>query len=280
MPDDDPQADPFASRGWALIRHFLDPSELQQTIADVSNVILLPRQSCMNRQGNDLIPLRWNDTIIARILHSPPRVQRLRDLLRARDLRWLSGYVSSKAPCSPTLWWHQDWWCWNHPISFRRSATQVAVLCYLSDTSEKNGALRVLSGSHLKSVPLHRQLPQPHGEEADQLPLDHPAMADVREQTTLSVKAGDAVVLDYRLLHGTHANDTSRRRDCILLSFLPNWHALPLELKAHLIAHPALPDEAEVSASLASYADVLPHFVGTTADVVINRLPPATFDIA
>jgi hypothetical protein len=32
------------------------------------------------------------------------------------------------------------------------------------------------------------------------------AMRDHPNQVTLSVRAGDAVVTDYRLLHGTHAN--------------------------------------------------------------------------
>jgi hypothetical protein len=69
----------------------------------------------MNRPGNDLIPLRWNDGIVARILGLRQRMRLLRDLLRANDLKWLSGYVSIKAAHSPALWWHQDWWCWDIP---------------------------------------------------------------------------------------------------------------------------------------------------------------------
>jgi ectoine hydroxylase-related dioxygenase (phytanoyl-CoA dioxygenase family) len=232
----------------------------------------------MNRPGNDLIPLRWNDGIVARILGLRQRMRLLRDLLRANDLKWLSGYVSIKAAHSPALWWHQDWWCWDHPISFRRAPTQVAVLCYLTDTNETNGALRVLPGSHHKSMPMHGQLPEPHGECANGLPLHHPAMRDCPDQMTVSVRAGDAVVLDYRLLHGTHANGTPQRRDCILLSFIPNWRALPSELKAHFAMHPALPQDGEASSRLASgYADLLPSFAGTPKSLAVNRVAPAIF---
>jgi hypothetical protein len=269
----------FESSGWDIIRGFLDPSELALIAATLEEVRVLPRPSCMRRPGNDLIPLRWRDAVVARFLGARRRVQRLRDLLRAPDLKWLSGYVSTKAPHSPALWWHQDWWCWDHPISFARSAAQVAVLCYLSDTSERNGALRVLPGSHHKSTAIHAQLPEPHGEYANGLPLDHPAMRDSPDQITVPVQAGDAVVLDYRLLHGTHANETSDRRDCVLLSFIPNWRGLSVDLKAHLIAHPALPDASETAHPAVGYADLLPRFAGTSAPLRINRLPPPTFNV-
>src|SRR5262249_36631084 len=143
-------------------------------------------------------------------------------------------------------WWHQDWWCWDHPISFELAAPQTAVLCYLDDTNERSGALRVFSGSHHASTPIHSELPAADDVDASGLPADHPAMGNFPGQRTLSVHAGDAVALDYRLLHGTHANDGPRRRDCILLSFIPHWAGLPPDLKAHLVMHAAQPgtDEA------------------------------------
>src|ERR1700730_16627382 len=252
----------FESAGWGVIRGFLDSSELGAVAASLNEVLLLPRPPCMTRPGNDLIPLRWSDAIVTRILGSKKRVQRLRDLVEAADLKWISGYVSTKAPRSPALWWHQDWWCWDHSISYRRSAAQVAVLCYLTRTNGRNGALRVIPGSHHKSTSMHGQLPEPHGSYANGLAFDHPAMIDNQAQITVSVQAGDAVVLDYRLLHGTLANNTPNRRDCLLLSFIPNWRMLPPELKAHLILHPALPDERETSELEGSYFDLLPRFGG------------------
>src|SRR5262245_16501395 len=91
-------------------------------------------------------------------------------------------------------------------------------------------------------------------------------------------RAGDAAVLDYRLPHGTHANE-GPRRDCILLSFIPDWTSLPPELKAHLVMHSAQPgiDEA-AAAGACDYADLLPTSAGA-ASLAINRCPPATFNV-
>lgn len=155
----------------------------------------------------------------------------------------------------------------------------MAVLCYLTDTDESNGALRVLSGSHHRSMPLHAYLPTPHSDEADRLAHDHLSMTDSTGQTTVAVRAGDAIVLDYRLLHGTHTNRTSHRRDCILLSFILDWFGFPDELKAHCTLHPALPSvEERASTASCAYANLLLHYAGTPASLKINRVAPQTFE--
>lgn len=246
----------FETNGWGVIPGFIDAHERALVKASLQDALAHPRPACMSRPGNDLALLRWNEPAVATILGSAQRIRRLHKGLGMGDLKWLSAYISSKAPYSPALWWHQDWWCWDHPVSFQRAATQVAVLCYLTDTDTTSGALRVLPGSHHRSTPLHRHLPEPHGDDANQLTSDHPAMADDAGQITVSVRAGDAVVIDYRLLHSTHANKSPARRDCILLSFIPNWAALPEELKAHCTMHPALPDGQEAASAMqCSYAD-------------------------
>lgn len=271
----------FVSKGWSLLSGFIDHQERAALASAVSETLTAPGPSCMNRPGNDLVSLRWCDPIVRLFLGSREGMDRLRNSLGARDLKWISAYISSKPPLSSALWWHQDWWCWDHPVSFRPASPQVAVLCYLSDTGEENGALRVLPGTHHRSVPLHAVLPEPHGLEADALPADHPAMADQPDQVTIPVRAGDAVVLDYRLLHGTHANGSGQRRDCVLLSFLPDWAGLPAELKAHLIMHPALPEPGELAAApeLAE-PDLLPSSTEPPASLRVNRRAPARFAAA
>jgi ectoine hydroxylase-related dioxygenase (phytanoyl-CoA dioxygenase family) len=126
-------------------------------------------------------------------------------------------------------------------VSARPAAAQVAVLTYLTDTDERNAALRVLPGSHRGAA---------------------------GEPFTLSLRAGDAVALDYRLLHGTHANATPRRRDCLILNFAPAWSALPEDIRGHLIQHPALPGDGERAA-----APWLPRYDGPRRDLPLNRTP-------
>jgi ectoine hydroxylase-related dioxygenase (phytanoyl-CoA dioxygenase family) len=211
------------------------------------------------------------------LLSCGQRFKRIAIASHADDLRWISGYVSVKSPRSPPLWWHQDWWCWDHPASFQRAASQVAVLSYVKPTSRLNGALRVLPGTHCQSGAIHAALPDLNGNAAENLPLDHAVFQDQPGQVTIELDAGDAVMVDYRLLHGTHANDTDFRRDCVILNFAPSWLALPDEMRGHLICHPALPRDDEVVSASCRATKVLPTFGGTRASLSLNRNAPKVF---
>src|SRR3954465_8199227 len=195
--------------GFTLIEGLLEADELPFLRAEVDRVLDDPLPPGCERPHNTLAPLAWGDPVVERVLAPRERRDVLAAALRAHDLRWISGYVSVKDAQSEALQWHQDWWCWDHPVSFRAEATQVAVMIYLSDTSPRTAALRVKPGTH-------------HGSET-------------HEPVTLAMRAGDAVACDYRLLHGTHPNDAEARRDCLILNFAPSWSSLPDEIRAHLI---------------------------------------------
>jgi ectoine hydroxylase-related dioxygenase (phytanoyl-CoA dioxygenase family) len=165
-------------------------------------------------------------------------------------------------------------------VSYRAEAAQVAVLCYLTDTTSSNGALRVLPGTHRHSVPLHAALPEAHTREAGELDPREAAMRDHPEQVTLEVRAGDAVVTDYRLLHSTHPNSSGERRDALLLSFTPSWAGLPADLRAHLVRHPALPTGDERPEPGAWPTGLLPSFEGQPRDLELVRVAPREFSMA
>lgn len=266
----------FARTGYAPLKGFVGQDELATINLEVDRLARAPHDASCRRPHNTLLPLRWNDRLVELILESPDRVKGLRTVVEATDLRWISGYISIKEAHSEALWWHQDWWCWDHPASFQQAAPQVAVLCYLTGTDRDTGALRVLPGSHLKSTALHAVLPEAH--ESDRSPdVNHAAMRDHPEQITLGLNAGDAVVLDYRLLHGTHPNRRGSRRDCLLLSFAPSWRDLPEDLRGHLISHPAQPTVGERPRY--GTTALLPAFSGPRKDLPLNRVPPAEFSI-
>lgn len=270
----------FVREGFVVLKGFLDKCEMAQVRTLVESLLCFPHELACTRPHNTLIPLRWNDPVVQQFLMSARRVQALVDALGADDLKWISGYISIKEAYSPALWWHQDWWCWDHSVSYQREAPQVATLCYLTDTSIQNGALRVLPGSHLRSTPIHAILPEAHSHGAGDLESGHAAMTDLPGQVTLSLKAGDAVVTDYRLLHGTHGNASSTRRDCILLSFTPSWQRLPEDMRAHLIDHPAQPSENEFPQTPTLVSSLLPTFSGLRRSLPLNRNAPSHFDIS
>jgi ectoine hydroxylase-related dioxygenase (phytanoyl-CoA dioxygenase family) len=192
------------------------------------------------------------------------------------DLRWTSAYVSIKDPRSGALWWHQDWWCWDHPVSYRREAAQIALLCYLQDTTVRTGALRVLPGSHTASTRLHGVLPEAH-RDPHAVSTGNVALEDQPDQVTLELRAGDAVLLDYRLLHGTHPNASACRRDCLILNFTPSWRGLPDDIRSHLIAGFSFPHEANRADAEAVLGQVLPSYDGIQRDLDLTRDAPAAF---
>lgn len=269
----------FRREGYARLDGLLDAAEVAALRDDVERGFRAPAGPACERPHNTLLPLRWNDAIVGRVVGSEARVERVREAIDAADLRWISGYVSRKEPRSAALSWHQDWWCWDHPVTGRAAAPQVALLAYLTATDDRNAALRLLPGSHHASTPLHAVLPEAHADEAAELPATHPAMSDQPGQVTLELEAGDAVVIDYRLLHGTHANATDARRDCVLLTFAPAWRGLPADVRGHLIRHPALPLDGERPPAGSWAARLLPSHDGPRRDLPLNRAAPARFAI-
>lgn len=268
----------LAGDGFALLPRFAGPAALAVLGGAVAARLDRAGDGACERPHNTLVPLCWDDPVVSLLLGNRQRRARVRSSAAAEDLRWISGYVSLKEARTPPLWWHQDWWCWDHPVSLRARPPQVALLVYLCDTGPENGALRVLPGSHRRSAPIHALLPEPHAEEAGLLDPAHPALADLPGQCTLSLRAGDAVLLDYRLLHGTHANAGATRRDAVLLSFTPSWRGLPGDVRGHLIDHPALPRDDE-AATATWQAELLPRHGGPRATLPLNRHAPRTFAI-
>lgn len=272
----------FARDGFLALKGCVAPSEREAIRSDIDTLLLAPHEPSCSRPNNVLLPLRWCDTTARILLASGRRVQAIRDAVGAIDLRWISGYVSIKEANSGPLAWHQDWWCWDHPVSFRRPAPQVAVLFYLTGTDREHGALRLLPGSHLRSSAIHAGLTAAQAGVVDQLvELGNLAFTDHAEQVTLEAMAGDAVVIDYRLLHGTHANASELRRDCVIVNFAPSWRDLPEDVRAHLISHSALPGPGEATPSWPSWeSTLLPRYDGIRRDLRVNRSAPAEFEVS
>ena len=263
--------------GYAVLSRLLSRSEVRALRKPIRGLRATRAVGACERPNNTLVPLRWHDAPIVRVLNDEARVRRIRIASGGTDLRWISGYFSIKDPHSGPLWWHQDWWCWNHPVTRRVRAAQVALLCYLDDTSVSTGALRLLPGSHLESTAIHAVLPGAHRGEAHRSEPGDPVGADQPGQVTLELRAGDAVLLDYRLLHGTHPNTAEHRRDCLILNFAPSWRRLPEDVRAHLIGGLALPNECEREGAVATLGDLLPRYEGAQRDLVLVRDAPTAF---
>ena len=147
------------------------------------------------------------------------------------------GYVISKPPKSPRLFWHYDWFAWNDPGAFDVRPQQVFFMYYLTATAPANGCLRVLPGSHRRHHPLRDQIGNPHSEELSRaLDLSLPAFSTQPDEVDVPVCAGDLVVGDSRMLHAAHANGSDEWRTVITLWFQPDFAGLPERVQAQMVA--------------------------------------------
>ena len=186
---------------------------------------------------------RWKSqgSLIALADHPPfaalvayPGFQAMFDRLGLDDTRFSSGYVISKPPGGPALFWHQDWWGWRHPISRTGRIAQIALFLYLTDTTRENGCLRVIPGSHRRPHPLHDIIDAHDPALAAVENPDDPAYAPHPDEVDVPVSAGDVVVVDARLVHGAHPNRSGRERTNITLWWHPHYPDLPPEIRARL----------------------------------------------
>ena len=149
--------------------------------------------------------------IMARLIAYPPMLQALAGL-GFPDPKWGSGFIISKPPKSPPLFWHQDARFWNDPISYTPRTIQCFLMIYLVDTTRHNGCLRLIPGSHLKRHRLHDALPDAHTDDLSRADdMTNLAFQRAEGEVDVPVKAGDVVMGSARLLHAAHGNRSDQR---------------------------------------------------------------------
>lgn len=217
----------------------------------------------------------WNDPDFAELIAWSPALEALRSMGYDRPT-FSTGFVISKPPHSPPLFWHQDWWGWNHPHSYTPNPQQLFLMYYLVDTTPENGCLRVISGSHLKRHPMH-DLPVAHTQEIRKAEdVSNPAFQDHPDEMDVCVKAGDLVIGDSRLLHSARANTTDERRTVITLWYHPIFYDLPEEMQAHLGGRDRGANERAKdwpAAARARVQHLLPTYEGEVEPLEWNRTP-------
>lgn len=213
--------------GFCVVDGHLEPNFLEELRAWSDHVLGVTKHSKRWKyQGSDIHvsglehrskrhPNLPAHAIVDRLIEQPGEWMRS---LEIDDLR--SGgvfQIISKQAGAPPLYWHQDWARWHDPVSLSPWPQQVFLNWYLTDTDVNNGCLRVIPGSHLKRLELHDHLVQAHEgggydveEENEWMFCDHPEAIDV------PVVAGQLLIADARLLHGTYANRSGHRRTLLL----------------------------------------------------------------
>lgn len=224
-------------KGYTIFKDVL-PLPVLQEIRALSEELadqLSPADKEKYKYQGSSIPFDFAHSLFARLSAWPAALEAL-DSLGYPETKFLSGYILSKPPQGPALYWHQDWTYWNDPISLSENPPQLFLMYYLTDTTPHNGCLKVIPGSHRRRIDLHDSLPEAHTTatfNAANNP-DSPLFAAHPDEVNIEVKAGDLVIGDARVLHAAYANNSEHRRTCLTLWYLPTYDALPDSIKANI----------------------------------------------
>lgn len=149
-----------------------------------------------------------------------------------RDTVFSSGYLISKPPGGPPLFWHQDWWGWSHPSSYTSTIAQFFVMIYLQKTDRRNGCLRIIPGSHREKFDLLSSLDAHTDELSAYSDPSSVQFQNLDQGIAVEVEVGDIVCGDARVLHGAYANGSNEERSLLTLWYHPNFGDLPRAIRS------------------------------------------------
>lgn len=264
--------DRLVEDGYCLVEGVLD-AEMLRRLRQRTDALLdiqTEEQRRQQKSTGSMISV-FDDPLFAELVAWPRAVGVLHRLGMLRP-KFSSGFVISKPPGSPALFWHQDWWGWNDPCSYTPLPQQLFLMYYLVDTEPHNGCLRLLRGSHRKRHPMHDTVPDAHTEELRRVADPaHPAYQALPDEVDVPVRAGDLVIGDSRLLHAAHANSSAARRTVVTLWYHPYFSLLPEPIQAQIGA----PRErgSWTGAVLEGVRDLIPSYEGRAEPLEWNRVP-------
>jgi len=263
------------SDGYVTVKNVLDGPLLDELRRVTDGLLVQQSREDAERykyQGSN-IQVAYQDPVFARLFALPRALQALQDL-GFHSPRWWSSFLLSKPPHAPPLYWHQDWWAWDDPISASPVPAQVFLMYYLTDTSPTNGCLRLIPGTHYRHNPLHDLLPPAHTRETYEANPNSVIFSRRPDEVDVPVTAGDLLIGDARLLHAAHANQTDHHRSLLTLWYFPDFDLLPEAIQAYAARKtPLQPPDWWPEPEGRLMEPLIPKYTGNAAPAVWNRVP-------
>ena len=262
--------------GYCLFARILDEPMLRRLREATDRVVESQSEDHLraHRSQGSLIDVR-SDPFLAELVAHEKALAALAEL-GFDSPRWASGYIISKPPYSPPLYWHQDWWGWNDPESYSDKPQQLFLMYYLVDTHRENGCLRVIPGTHRRRHPLHAQgIIHDDAQKLAAQELTNPVFQTTPDEVDVPVRAGDLVIGDSRIFHAAHANRSNERRTVITLWYYPRFDAMSEPLRAAAMVkwrdhHQRYPWPVEADELIRS---LIPRYDGPAKPLEGNREP-------
>ena len=159
------------------------------------------------RPGEDSKEIReWHESsrFLYDICTNATILDYVEDILGPDFYLWGSNFFIKQPHSRSTVGWHQDTYYW--PLEPKISAT---VWLALEDVDEENAAMRVIPGSHKVGLLKHSR-----SSDTDSVLTLECEGGQFREDlaVSLNVKAGAFSIHDDKLVHGSPANRSDRRR--------------------------------------------------------------------
>jgi hypothetical protein len=147
------------------------------------------------------------------ILTHPRIVARIKDLLGDNVIAWGSHFFCKMPRDGKRVSWHQDSSYW--PLT-----PSMAVTAWLAidDASVENACMRYIPGSHHLG---HLTYTLSEGDEANVLIQTVAGAESLGEPVNVELKAGEISIHSDLLLHGSEANESTRRRCGLTLRYCP-----------------------------------------------------------
>jgi hypothetical protein len=147
------------------------------------------------------------------ILTHPRIVARIEDLLGENVIAWGSHFFCKMPGDGKRVSWHQDSSYW--PLT-----PSMAVTAWLAidDATVENACMRYIPGSHQLG---HLTYTLSEGDEANVLNQTVAGAESLGEPVNVELKAGEISIHSDLLLHGSEANESTKRRCGLTLRYCP-----------------------------------------------------------
>jgi len=147
------------------------------------------------------------------------------DILGPDFYLWGSNFFIKPPRSSSTVGWHQDTYYW--PVDPKISAT---VWLAFEDVDEQNAAMRVIPGSHKAGLLKHSR-----STDTDSVLTLELEGGQFRDDTavSLNLKAGQISIHDDKIVHGSLANRSDRRRAGLTIRYSSTIVKCDLSVNPH-----------------------------------------------
>jgi non-haem Fe2+, alpha-ketoglutarate-dependent halogenase len=180
------------------------------------------------KPGEDPKEIReWHETsrFLYDICMNDTILDYVEDILGPDFYLWGSNFFIKPPHSNSTVGWHQDTYYW--PLEPKISAT---VWLAFEDVNEENAAMKVIPGSHVAGLLKHSR-----SSDTDSVLTLECEQGQFREDSavSLNLKAGQISIHDDKLVHGSPANHSNRRRAGLTIRYSSTIVKCDLSINPH-----------------------------------------------